>query len=84
MSTSSKPNETSQPQSRLIFKGTSASGDLTEALKDALKKAADSYGHATEKWKIDRIDGTQLALGPISVTIQTNPSEAEGGGTGPH
>lgn len=81
MNTSSKPNETSQ--SPLSFKGTSSSGDLTEALKDALKKAADSFGQANVPWKIERTGGDQLALGPISVTIQTNPGEGEGG-IGPH
>jgi flavin-binding protein dodecin len=77
----SKPNETSR--SRLSFTGTSSSGDLTEALKDALKKAADSLGEANVAWKIERTGGDQLALGPISVTIQISPGEGEGG-VGPH
>jgi hypothetical protein len=77
----SKSNETSK--SPLSFTGTAPSGDLTEALKDALKKAAEAMPDANVPWKIERIGGDRLALGPISVTIQTNPGEGEGG-TGPH
>jgi hypothetical protein len=68
-----KPNITS---SSLSFTGTSPDGDLTEALKHALKKAAEAAPEAP--WKIEEIRGSRLKLDPISVTIQLNPGAGEG------
>ena len=73
----SKPDKTSK--SALSFKGTSSTGDLTEALKNALKTAAENLPDTDVPWKIERIGGDQLK-GPLSVTIQTNPDP--GGGPG--
>ena len=70
----SKPDKTSK--SALSFKGTSSTGDLTEALKNALKAAAEELPDKVP-WEIKRIGGDQLH-GSLSVTIQTNPGEGEG------
>jgi hypothetical protein len=78
----SKSTETSK--SSLSFTGTSSNGDLTEALRDALKKAAQSSKTAVVPWTIEQTGGDRLELGPISVTIQIRASKGEGGGTGPH
>ncbi|HEY3661426.1 MAG TPA: hypothetical protein VGK91_09400 [Candidatus Udaeobacter sp.] len=69
-----KPNtKTSSP---LSFTGTSTDGDLTEALKDALKKAAEAAPEVP--WKIEEIRGNRFKLGLIAVTIQLNPDASEG------
>ena len=67
----------------LSFTGKSSSGDLTEALKDALKQAAESLHTTNVPWKIERTGGDRLALGPITVTIELTPPTADRGGTGP-
>jgi len=77
-----KPNTTSS--SPLAFIGTSPSGHFIEAIKDALKQAAEASPEANVPWIIQRTGGDRLELGPISVTILINPGPGDGGGTGPH
>jgi hypothetical protein len=62
------------------FTGTSTGGDLTEAIRDALKKAATEF-NTKSPWKIQETSGKELSLGPISVKIEVDG--AEGGGPGP-
>ena len=71
-----KPNET--PKSALTFIGTSPDGHLREAIKDALKKAADASGDTNMPWKVERIGGDRLELGSVSVMIRINPDAPEG------
>jgi hypothetical protein len=63
------------------FTGTSPNGDLTEAIRHALKKAAAEF-NKNIAWTIKETGGDQLELGPISVKIQVDSSE--GGGPGPN
>ena len=64
---------------KTTFTGTSAHGDLTEALRHALKKAAEA-NNKDMAWTLQRTGGTQLELGSISVTIAVSPNA--GGGPG--
>jgi hypothetical protein len=61
------------------FTGTSPSGDLTEAIRHALKKAATEF-NKNIGWTITETSGDQLELGSISVKIHVDSDE--GGGPG--
>ena len=63
------------------FTGTSPNGDLTEAIRDALKKAATEF-NKNIAWTIKETGGDQLALGSISVKIHVDSEK--GGGPGPN
>ena len=66
------------------FIGTSKSGNLKEAIRNALKKARINHS-IKEAWVIEKIAENQLRLGPISVQIRVGPKgRGEGGGIGPH
>lgn len=71
--------------SPLCFTGTSANGDLTEAINDALKQAVNIVGAEQTKtpWTIKQIGSNELTSQPIFVRIRIHPGEGEGGGTGP-
>ena len=71
-----KPKTKTTTSSSLSFTGTSTDGNLIEALKDALKKAAEAAPEAP--WKIEEIRGNRFKLGLIAVTIQLNPGAGEG------
>jgi flavin-binding protein dodecin len=64
------------------FVGTSPSGDLKEAIRNALKEARKSFDKDMA-WEIKQIAGDQLKLGPISVMIRVGKGKGEGGGIGP-
>jgi flavin-binding protein dodecin len=53
----------------MTFTGTSPNGDLTEAIRDALNKAA-ATNDKIKAWKLEETGGDQFELGPISVKIQ--------------
>jgi hypothetical protein len=65
-----------------LFIGTSPGGDLTEAIRDALEKAKQSWDEDSA-WEINYIAQNQLKLGPISVVILVGEGKGEGGGVGP-
>lgn len=65
------------------FIGKSQSGNLKEAIQNALKKAR-VHHDVKEAWVIEKIAENQLKLGPISVQIRVGPKgKGEGGGIGP-
>jgi hypothetical protein len=60
------------------FVGKSASGDLTEAIQNALKKARKK--HTPNKgWVIEKIAQNQLTFPPLSVLILVGGGKGEGG-----
>ena len=76
-----------QPNSHMALKrkfiGTSPSGDLTEAIQNALEEARKSFEDDTA-WVIKKIAQNQLTLGPISVQIHVGPKgKGDQGGIGP-
>jgi hypothetical protein len=60
------------------FVGTSASGDLREAIRNALKEAKKFFEDDTA-WEIKKIAQNQLTLGPISVMIRVGGGKGDGG-----
>jgi len=61
------------------FIGTSSRGDLTEAIRNALNKAATKF-NKNLAWTLQETRGDQLELGPISVRIAVDTDK--GGGPG--
>jgi flavin-binding protein dodecin len=60
------------------FVGTSPSGDLKEAIQNALKEARKEFDKSL-KWEIVKIAENQLTLGPISVVIRVGTGKGDGG-----
>jgi flavin-binding protein dodecin len=60
------------------FVGTSSSGDLKEAIQNALKEARKEFDKSL-KWEIVKIAENQLTLGPISVVIRVGGGKGDGG-----
>jgi hypothetical protein len=66
------------------FIGTSKSGNLKEAIQDALAQARKKFDK-TLAWEIDKIAENRLTFPPLSVQIRVGPQgKGEGGGIGPH
>jgi hypothetical protein len=63
---------------KTTFVGTSRSGDLKEAIRNALKEARKEFDESL-KWEIKKIAQNQLTLGPISVTIRVGGGKGDGG-----
>ena len=60
------------------FVGTSSTGDLKEAIGNALKEARKSFA-TNNAWEIKKIAENQLTLGPISVLIRVGGGKGDGG-----
>jgi len=61
-----------------FFVGISSSGNLEEAIQNALKKARKS--HAEEfKWEVDKIAQNKLTFPPLSVRIRVGGGKGDGG-----
>jgi hypothetical protein len=60
------------------FVGTSPSGNLAEAIRDALKKARQEFDESM-KWEVVKFAENQLTFGPISVLIRVGGGKGEGG-----
>ncbi len=63
---------------RRKFIGTSASGDLREAIQDALKKARKVF-ITNMKWEVVKFAENQLTFPPISVLIRVGGGKGDGG-----
>jgi len=62
---------------KIFFTGTSPTGDLTQALENALTEAAKEF-HEDSAWTIEKIGGKRLQLhAPISVTLRIGGDKGE-------
>ncbi len=66
-----------------FFNGKSDSGNLKEAIQNALKEARKSHTDDF-KWVVERIGENQLTFPPISVRIRVGGGKGDPGGIGPH
>jgi flavin-binding protein dodecin len=60
------------------FVGTSPTGDLKEAIRNALKKAREQFDPSM-KWEVVKFAENQLTFGPISVLIRVGGGKGDGG-----
>ena len=60
------------------FVGKSSSGNLNQAIRNALKEARKKHT-ADKTWEILKIAENQLSLGPISVLIRVGGGLGDGG-----
>ena len=60
------------------FVGTSPSGDLKEAIQNALKEARKEFDESL-KWEVVKFAENQLTFPPISVLIRVGGGKGDGG-----
>jgi hypothetical protein len=60
------------------FVGTSPTGDLKEAIRNALKDARKSFDKSL-KWEVVKIAENQLTFPPLSVLIRVGGGKGDGG-----
>jgi hypothetical protein len=61
-----------------FYVGTSARGDLAEAIRDALEQARQTHEDKF-KWVVDKIAENQLTFPPLSVRIFVGGGRGDGG-----
>ena len=60
------------------FVGTSPTGDLKEAIRNALKKAREEFDPSM-KWEVVKFAENQLTFPPLSVLIRVGGGKGDGG-----